>query len=299
MLTLYVLSGPEIGKTCELLDGSVLGRAPSGDHPVPVRESSVSRSHARIEKRGGDWFVVDLDSRNGLRHDGERVSEVPLSDGTEFALGDLELRVRVSEPEASPREQVRLGAPAELEPAPEPAPAPVPEPEPEPAADDGDPFGDDDDEISLEEDFDFDALPPVPKSEPAPRKEPPGVPTGLRSGGAPTPAPRPAPKQTARPPADLARTKASRRPVPSNEPQTRRKVLQYNRVENRSGLFSTDLAQRSGWVRFLVMLLVVAVFVGLCYGAYRATVMMRGRGGPQRDVPVDEEVRQDDPSDEY
>lgn len=288
MLTLYVLSGPEIGKTCELFDGSVLGRAPAGDHPVPVRESSVSRSHARIERRGEAWFVVDLDSRNGLRHAGERVPEVALSDGTEFALGDLELRVRLEEPAAAPREQVRLGAP-------------VAEPEPEPAAPPDDPFAGDDDEISLEEDFDFDDLPPVPKSEPSPRREPPGVPTGLRSGGTPTPAPAPRPtvRPASAPAADLARTKAARRPLQPDEPQSRRKLLQYHRVENRSGLFSTDLAQQSGWMRSLLILLVVAVFVGLCYGAYRATLLMRGRGEPQRDAPAYEDIRATEPSGEF
>ena len=45
---------------------------------VVLCSAELSRSHARIELRGDSWFVVELDSRNGLRHDGERVAEVAL-----------------------------------------------------------------------------------------------------------------------------------------------------------------------------------------------------------------------------
>ncbi|MCA8978880.1 MAG: FHA domain-containing protein, partial [Planctomycetes bacterium] len=92
MPTLYVLSGPEIGRQIEVDDGAVLGRADDCD--AVLRHLSVSRRHARVELKRAGWRVVDLGSRNGLFLNGERVKKLFVEDGTEFRLGDLELRLR-------------------------------------------------------------------------------------------------------------------------------------------------------------------------------------------------------------
>ena len=48
-------------------------------------EPLVSRRHARIERRGEAWFVVDLGSTNFTRVNGERVRrERELADGDEL-----------------------------------------------------------------------------------------------------------------------------------------------------------------------------------------------------------------------
>lgn len=239
--TLYVLSGPQVGDTFELQDGSVLGRAPTCDAglAVALRESSVSRNHARVTRDGETWYVEDLKSSNGTIFDGKRIQRQALSDQTEFRLGELELRVRFQAKAAplAPKQKVVI---AEPEP-----PAPPAEPE--------DDFGEIEleEEIELEDESAFEAPPPPPPPKPA----------------------SPPPPRSA-PPRDLAKTKLSSAPA-SGEPVAKRKVLQYNRVENRSGLFATDMAQWPIWVQALMVLFALGVFAGLCYGAYFATQLMR------------------------
>lgn len=50
---------------------------------VVVDEPLVSRLHARVERRGPRWFVVDQGSTNFTRVNGVVVSEWPLSPGDE------------------------------------------------------------------------------------------------------------------------------------------------------------------------------------------------------------------------
>jgi hypothetical protein len=57
------------------------------------------------------------------------------------------------------------------------------------------------------------------------------------------------------------------------------KVLQYRKVENRSGFFSTDLGQQPLLVRMLLYLLLVAVLGGLMWGAYQVTAGLRRTDG--------------------
>jgi len=109
---LYVLGGREVGSSFEVVDGLRLGRGPDND--VRLSERSISRDHARVERRGDAWVLCDLESRNGIRVDGARVHEVRVFDGLELLLGDLPLRFR-EEP-----------APASAPPAATATPAPAP-----------------------------------------------------------------------------------------------------------------------------------------------------------------------------
>jgi DNA-binding NtrC family response regulator len=63
-----------------------LGRSRSS--ALMLDESAVSRAHARIEKRGTDYVVLDLDSRNGTFVNGERIRERRLVDGDVLRVGD-------------------------------------------------------------------------------------------------------------------------------------------------------------------------------------------------------------------
>ena len=140
MAQLFVLSGPDVGRSFELDGPTTLGRSPDCD--VRLRDRSISRQHARVEPADGGWVIVDLGSRNGVRLHGKRVERAVLSDLDEVLLGELALRFR-SEAE------VETTAP----PPPPPAtPAPAPEaraPSSAPAA------GDDDGGFELEEDVDL------------------------------------------------------------------------------------------------------------------------------------------------
>jgi penicillin-binding protein 1A len=54
------------------------------DADIRLNEPLVSRTHATIEKRGQDWVLQDLDSRNFTRVNGERIRERRLSHGDEL-----------------------------------------------------------------------------------------------------------------------------------------------------------------------------------------------------------------------
>jgi pSer/pThr/pTyr-binding forkhead associated (FHA) protein len=59
----------------------IVGRDLEAD--IRVDEPLVSRAHARIERRGDAFFVVDLGSTNLTRVNGEVVAERQLSHGDE------------------------------------------------------------------------------------------------------------------------------------------------------------------------------------------------------------------------
>ena len=64
----------------------VIGRDPASGICIP--EAAVSRQHARIHYRDGQWVLTDLGGRNGTLVDGEFVSEVVLEHLHEIRVGD-------------------------------------------------------------------------------------------------------------------------------------------------------------------------------------------------------------------
>lgn len=63
------------------------GRSPENDIAFPD-DSNVSRYHAEIEKRGDEYWVIDLGSSNGTTVNGEKLTgEKPLNDGDRVLLG--------------------------------------------------------------------------------------------------------------------------------------------------------------------------------------------------------------------
>jgi len=66
-------------------DVHLVGREDPAD--IQVGEPLVSRAHARLEHRGEAWVVVDLDSTNFTRVNGNRIGEAELSDGDELRFG--------------------------------------------------------------------------------------------------------------------------------------------------------------------------------------------------------------------
>jgi predicted component of type VI protein secretion system len=281
MPTLFVLSGPDIGRTFELGDGAVLGRSPECE--APLRGASVSRRHARLEARGADWFLVDLGSRNGIRRGELREEELRLEDGGTLAVGDVELRFRlevVGETAAPPPRAASR---------PSPSAAAVTAPAPDEAlswpAEDGPADGDsadgdsadevggaDDDGIVFEDEELFDAPPPAPVA------VEPEAPARPARGPAARPAPsRPAPDGPARPagPSRAAErlARAGIRPRPGTEGggvhDGGRPILQYSREASGGGLLSADLSQYPGWVRALAGLVALGLFVLLFWIAFR------------------------------
>ena len=75
------------------LDGEVLEVGRDEDLAIRVDEPLVSRRHARLERRGNAWVVVDLGSTNFTRVNGERVlHERELVHGDELQLGRAKCR---------------------------------------------------------------------------------------------------------------------------------------------------------------------------------------------------------------
>jgi pSer/pThr/pTyr-binding forkhead associated (FHA) protein len=70
--------------------GIFLGRETDNDLQLPV--DGVSRYHAKVTEESGVWRVVDLNSSNGIKVNGERVPEKILTDGDLIYLGKVVLR---------------------------------------------------------------------------------------------------------------------------------------------------------------------------------------------------------------
>ena len=71
----------------------LLGR--SRDCDVTLDDPNVSRRHAELRREGGTWVVSDLGSTNGVKVNGQRVHEHPLSPGDEIVLGLEQLTFEV------------------------------------------------------------------------------------------------------------------------------------------------------------------------------------------------------------
>ncbi|MGZ6125323.1 MAG: FHA domain-containing protein, partial [Myxococcales bacterium] len=93
---LVVTAGPRKGAEFALPEPlTTVGRG--AGNGVAIADPSVSRRHARVEKRGPRWLVCDQGSGNGTRVNGRRVDRQQLRHGDEIALGDT--RLRFLEPE--------------------------------------------------------------------------------------------------------------------------------------------------------------------------------------------------------
>ena len=67
----------------------VIGRSKDAD--VQVADPNVSRRHAELRQEGATYWIVDLDSTNGVEVNGKRVKRLKLEDGTQFTIGSTEL----------------------------------------------------------------------------------------------------------------------------------------------------------------------------------------------------------------
>jgi pSer/pThr/pTyr-binding forkhead associated (FHA) protein len=65
-----------------------IGRDRTNDVVVPG-DSKVSRLHAEMQVREGQWVLVDLGSRNGTFVNGRRIRQHPLRDGDRLQLGEV------------------------------------------------------------------------------------------------------------------------------------------------------------------------------------------------------------------
>lgn len=285
MPKLYVLSSPDVGRSFALADGATAGRDPSC--AIVLRDASISRKHARFELADGAWRVVDTGSRNGLHRAGVRVETLALADGTEFLLGEVELRFRdTAAVENAPSSSVPSPAPIVAPPAAAPAPsafarAPAPADEP--------------DEIVLEGAWDDPraTAPPPPRasvSAPPPELErtqlratPPlpaaSVPARADAPfAAPTRAPAPNTPAANAPPANFRPGVTARATVAGQGgAAASRAVLQYQRVHDDGRALNADLAQLPVWMKLAIAVLALALFAIVGWIAFEGTSFFKGR----------------------
>jgi hypothetical protein len=67
----------------------VLGR--SRDCDVQLADPNVSRRHAEVVREGATYWIVDLDSTNGVEVNGKRVRRSKLGDGDTVTLGSTDV----------------------------------------------------------------------------------------------------------------------------------------------------------------------------------------------------------------
>jgi pSer/pThr/pTyr-binding forkhead associated (FHA) protein len=289
MPKLYVLSGPDVGKSFEIAAGALVGRDP--ECAVRLRDPSVSRHHARLEHDASGWSIVDTDSRNGIHLEKQRVPRAALEDGAEFTLGEVLMRFRAEAPRAADPELPKSSAPlassvplvSTLSPA---STAPQVANARAPRVPDSDP-----DEIVLEGDWGASVLEPTEQTVFTPRAK--------TQSGAPSPGP---PARPLEQPAASASGAGTRERIGSVAHPTadfaqraggvasaNRGILQFQRVHDRPGFFNADLGQQPLWLRLAIWLLALCVFVSVAWFAFQSTSFLKSKAHHESgDAPVEE-----------
>ncbi len=82
-----------VGRRYPLGISNLIGRDPSNSIAIP--DPYVSRQHARLDFRDGEWWIEDLASSNGTLVEGSAVHEpVPMLPDEVFRIGQVSLAVR-------------------------------------------------------------------------------------------------------------------------------------------------------------------------------------------------------------
>lgn len=74
-------------------DSMVIGRSRACDIVIP--SAKVSRQHASITRTGGELWIEDLGSANGVWHDGDKVTRTKIANGDTFTISDETLLFEV------------------------------------------------------------------------------------------------------------------------------------------------------------------------------------------------------------
>jgi len=67
----------------------LLGRSRECD--IQVEDANVSRRHAELRQEGASYWIVDLESTNGIEVNGRRVQRAKLDSGDTFTVGSTEI----------------------------------------------------------------------------------------------------------------------------------------------------------------------------------------------------------------
>ncbi len=86
-----VAQSPEFAGKSFTLSGAEITMGRVADNKIQVEHPSVSGHHAMLKLDGMDYVIKDLDSTNGTRINGERITEQKLRRNDILRLGNIEL----------------------------------------------------------------------------------------------------------------------------------------------------------------------------------------------------------------
>jgi adenylate cyclase len=69
-----------------------IGRTEGND--LVLNHPSVSRKHARVEARNNGWWIVDLKSTNGVKVNGNLITESEIATGDKILIGSVQLDIK-------------------------------------------------------------------------------------------------------------------------------------------------------------------------------------------------------------
>lgn len=91
--TLLLLEGNLDEHEFSLSENTSIGRSPSND--IVLKETKISRQHASINYRDGNFIIVDLKSSNGVTVNGKKIEEQALQDGDEIRIGSYKFQFNI------------------------------------------------------------------------------------------------------------------------------------------------------------------------------------------------------------
>lgn len=92
---LLVTAGPLAGSRMNLNNQREITIGRADDSAFVLNDDYASGNHARLVSRDGEWFLEDLDSRNGTFLNGQRVdAPEKLEPGMEIRIGRTTLRLQ-------------------------------------------------------------------------------------------------------------------------------------------------------------------------------------------------------------
>src|SRR6516164_2464053 len=96
-INLTVKAGPHAGEVFEFPERAffIVGRSERANFRLPVKDKSISRIHFMIEMNPPLCRLVDMESTNGTKVNGQKVSIVELKDGDRITAGKTVLLVSV------------------------------------------------------------------------------------------------------------------------------------------------------------------------------------------------------------
>ena len=74
----------------------VIGRSRECD--IQLSDPNVSRRHAEVRQEGATYWVVDMNSTNGIEVNGRRLKRAKLENGDTVTLGSTEIRFMREQP---------------------------------------------------------------------------------------------------------------------------------------------------------------------------------------------------------